>query len=170
MSEYIFVTNIFEYSNIRIYSSHSDVYRGVAHIVIIIIVGHVLSPTDLFSFPRGVWVGIRYFSSWMRSQNGRKTEKISTDRRVLQTDCRAFDCAVGEYIRNCGKCRFQVLSEKFARFTLRDLPNYLTCSYILKQTILSNRPTPLEDKIWGVFIIFQKSSCLGPINSSPTKS
>ena len=117
-----------------------------------------------------LFVSERYSSSWMRSQNGRKTEKISTDRRVLQTDCRAFDCAVGEYIRNCGKCRFQVLSEKFARFTLRDLPNYLTCSYILKQTILSNRPTPSEDKIWGVFIIFQKSSCLGPINSSPTKS
>ena len=26
MSEYIFVTNIFEYSNIRIYSSHSDLF------------------------------------------------------------------------------------------------------------------------------------------------
>ena len=28
MSEYIFVTNIFEYSNIRIYSSHSDMHSG----------------------------------------------------------------------------------------------------------------------------------------------
>ena len=29
MSEYIFVTNIFEYSNIRIYSSHSAPYHTV---------------------------------------------------------------------------------------------------------------------------------------------
>ena len=67
----------------------------------------------------------------------------------LQTDCGEFTfCAVGGYIRNWGemiprwKCRRQVLFEKFARFTPRDLPNYLTCSYILKQKMLWNRLSP----------------------------
>ena len=34
MSEYIFVTNIFEYSNIRIYSSHSVLIDSLHHDVV----------------------------------------------------------------------------------------------------------------------------------------
>ena len=33
---------------------------------------------------------------------GGKAEEIRRDREVLQTDCGAFDFAVGEYISDCG--------------------------------------------------------------------